>query len=122
AMYFKNKITIHDAIKSGLPLDAAELQAGLNDPEAWSQEYLCEFMDTSCVLFPYDLISPCESELATETASCPLAPASSQLYAGIDFGRKNHLTVCWILEALPNPIPPQLGNPQSALRNPQLFI
>ncbi len=103
--YFKSKITIHDAIKSGLPLDAAELQAGLNDPDAWSQEYLCEFMDSSSVMFPYDLIASCESESATESnPQLSTLPPQPQLYAGIDFGRKNHLTVCWILERVPNPV------------------
>jgi phage FluMu gp28-like protein len=103
ALYFKSRVTIHDAIASGLPLDAAELQAGLNDPEAWSQEYLCEFMDSSTVMFPYDLIAPCESEQATELlAGGATGPtAAGPLYAGIDFGRKHHLTVCWILERLP---------------------
>jgi hypothetical protein len=102
AIYYKSKITVHDAIASGLPLDAAELQAGLNDPDAWSQEYLCEFMDTSAVMFPYDLIGPCESSEATQSG-LPLTTHHSPLFfAGIDFGRKHHLTVCWILEALPS--------------------
>src|SRR5688500_18101473 len=64
-----SKITIHDAISSGLPLDPAELQAGLNDPEAWAQEYLCEFMDNSTVLLPYDLVEICEAPLASERSS-----------------------------------------------------
>src|ERR1051325_11442171 len=57
-IYSKSKLTIHDAIAGGLPLNAAELQAGLSDPDIWSQEYLCEFMDSSTVMFPYDLIQP----------------------------------------------------------------
>ena len=82
-------------------------------------------MDSSTVMFPYDLIAPCESEQATETMVGTMAGAASTstsshlssgpsfvvpplggsgcgpLYAGIDFGRKHHLTVCWILERLP---------------------
>ena len=107
--FHRSRITIHDAIADGLPLDAAELQAGLNDPEAWSQEYLCEFMDNSTVLLPYDLIESCESDLATELSSPQSLTASAfptgqrpQLFAGLDFARKNHLTVCWILERLPS--------------------
>jgi hypothetical protein len=30
--YHRSKITIHDAIAAGLPLDAAELKEGLNEP------------------------------------------------------------------------------------------
>ena len=108
-MFHATKVTIHDAIQSGLPLDANELQAGLNDPEAWAQEYLCEFMDNSTVLLPYDLIETCESSLATERSSVESLSASAipgngrrpELFAGLDFARKNHLTVLWILERLP---------------------
>ncbi len=107
--YFKSRLTIHDAIAGGLPLDAAELQAGLSDPEAWAQEYLCEFTDSSKILLPYDLIESCESSLAAESSSPQSLSASilpgngraPELIAGLDFARKNHLTVCWILERLP---------------------
>jgi phage FluMu gp28-like protein len=119
-VFHKSRVTIHDAIADGLPLDPAELQAGLNDPEAWAQEYLCEFMDNSSVLLPYDLIESCESSFATERSSLDSLSASAlpgvprpQLFAGIDFARKNHLTVCWILERLP--LTPNL-NPNPSLR------
>jgi phage FluMu gp28-like protein len=106
ATYFKSKLTIHDAINNGLPLDAAELRSGLNDEDAWAQEYLCEFADNSKILLPYDLIESCESALASQTASPQSLSASilpdngraPELFAGVDFARKNHLTVCWILE------------------------
>ncbi len=123
AIYHRSRLTIHDAIRLGLPLDAAELRSGLNDEDAWSQEYLCEFTDNSKVLLPYDLIESCESSVASETSSPQSLSASilpdngraPELFAGIDFARKNHLTVCWILERVPNPPP----NPQSKFRNPQ---
>ena len=67
SLYFKSRITIHDAISAGLSLDPAELQSGLNDPEAWAQEYLCEFADNSTVLLPYDLIETCESSFVVLT-------------------------------------------------------
>ena len=125
-VFHTSKITIHDAIRAGLPLDPAELQAGLNDPEAWAQEYLCEFMDNSTVLLPYDLIESCESSLASERSSLDSLSASAlpgnaaharpQLFAGIDFARKNHLTVCWILERLPAS---SVTNSQLAILNSQ---
>jgi phage FluMu gp28-like protein len=109
--YFRSRITIHDAVTAGLALDPDELRRGLNDPEAWAQEYLCEFADNSTVLFPYELIEASENNLATETSSIqslsvsglPNNPNAPHLYAGIDFARKNHLTVCWIIERVPNP-------------------
>ena len=81
------------------PLEAEELERGLADKEAWQQEYLCEFTDGSSVLLPYELIAKSEHPEATEQC----APEDLQrglrghLFAGIDFGRKKHLTVCWIL-------------------------
>jgi phage FluMu gp28-like protein len=154
AMYFKSRLTIHDAIARGLPLDPAELRAGLNDEDAWSQEYLCEFTDNSKILLPYDLIESCESSLATEqcspqSLSASILPANNnrapELFAGLDFARKNHLTVCWLFERVPNPnrnLNPNLSSlspprpprgegqgegcssyPQSAFSNPQsIFI
>ena len=129
-IFHTSKITIHDAIASGLPLDPNELQAGLNDPEAWAQEYLCEFMDNSTVLLPYDLIETCESSLAAERSSLESLSASAipgngrrpELFAGVDFARKNHLTVCWILEKLPAftlNLNPNLSSPSA---NSALFL
>jgi len=97
--YAKSKVTIHDAIRQGLPVDAAELEKHLGDPDAWKQEYLCEFADTAEVLLPYELITPCEHESAA--ASPDGVPSRGALFAGIDFGRKEHLTVCWIMERVP---------------------
>jgi phage FluMu gp28-like protein len=123
-VFHTSKITIHDAIASGLPLDPNELQAGLNDPEAWAQEYLCEFMDNSTVLLPYDLIETCESSLAAERSSLESLSSSAipgngrrpELFAGLDFARKNHLSVCWIVERLPAA---SISNLQIATSNSQ---
>lgn len=91
ADFVKSKVTIHDAVNEGLKIDVEALRRGLNDPEGWAQEYECEFLDGGSVLLPYDLIESCEtSEEAPND--------SSELYAGIDFGRKRDRTVCWILQ------------------------
>ena len=98
----KHKVTIHDAVAQGLPLDIEALRAGLDDPDGWAQEFECEFVDSAAVLLPYELIALCESAEAT-TAVPPeffqVARESSRaLYCGIDFGRKRDLTVCWTAE------------------------
>jgi len=99
--YNRHRVTIHDAVRQGMPLPIEELRRGLNDPEAWAQEYECEFMDTSSVLLPYDLIHACEDEAAQEISSAhQLSQIQGDLYAGLDFGRKRDLTVCWILQKL----------------------
>lgn len=96
-----HRVTIHDAVAAGLPVDVSELRAGLNDPEGWAQEYECEFMDTSSVLLPYEIIAPCESATAAIAAAPELwevRRCASPLYIGIDFGRRHDLTVAWSLE------------------------
>lgn len=97
--YSKHKLTIHDAIAQGLPVNADELQQAIDDPDAWAQEYLCEFIDNTSVLLPYELIAACENEAAVETGSLDLEPGV-QRYCGIDIGRKKDLTVCWTIDRL----------------------
>ncbi len=102
--YSGHLVTIYDAIEDGLPVDAEKLKAGLDDADAWAQEYECVPTDTSNVLLPYDLIALAESADATE--ACDPALYESRrgsrhpLYCGIDFGRSNDPTVCWTLEQI----------------------
>ena len=94
-----HKVTIHEAVAQGLPLNVDQLKSGLVHPEAWAQEYECQFIDQTSVLLPYALIEQCESPDATETAF-DLSRATGEIFVGIDFGRKHDLTACWILERL----------------------
>lgn len=100
--YSVHKVTIHDAIKDGMPLDAETLRAALDDPDAWAQEYECEPMDVSTVLLPYELIATCESADASISQSPEFFKAGRRLVAGIDFGRRRDLTVCWVDELIGN--------------------
>lgn len=100
--YSVHKVTIHDAIADGMPLDAEKLRRALDDPDAWAQEYECEPIDSSSVLLGYDLIATCESEAATMTVAPEFWESSNQypLYLGLDFARKRDLSVCWCNEML----------------------
>jgi len=101
--YSAHKVTIHDAIADGMPLDAVKLRAALDDPDAWAQEYECEPMDVSTVLLPYELIAACESNEASISQSPEFfRTAGRRLVAGIDFGRRRDLTVCWVDELIGN--------------------
>jgi phage FluMu gp28-like protein len=102
--YSGHLVTIHDAIADGLPVDAEKLRAGLDDADAWAQEYECQPMDTSAVLLPYDLIAQAESADATEYADEVFwqTRGSHPVFCGIDFGRSNDPTVCWTLERVGN--------------------
>ena len=89
AAYSKHKVTILDAVAQGLPVNLEELRAGVDDPDIWAQEYLCEFIDTTSVLLPYDLIAPCEVPRLDPSCVPPDAP----LYVGMDIGRSKDLSV-----------------------------
>lgn len=100
--YSIHKVTIHDAVADGMPLDVEKLKAALDDPDAWAQEYECEPMDSSNVLLTYDLIASCESSEATTLVGGDFweTGISNPLFMGIDFARKRHLSVAWTNEIL----------------------
>ena len=93
--YSKHKVTIEDAVRMGLfgkdPKEAArqlgELRSGVDDADIWAQEYMCEFIDNSSVLLPYELIGKCESTAISDR------DASAKLFIGMDIGRRHDLTV-----------------------------
>jgi phage FluMu gp28-like protein len=95
--YAKHFTDIYTAVKDGLSVDVEELRKGLDDEEAWAQEYECKFLDEATAFLTYDLIAACESEQATTVM--PEA-AKGVFYAGIDIGRKRDLTVIWLVEQL----------------------
>lgn len=99
--YSGHLVTIHDAVADGLAIDIEKLRAGLDDADAWAQEYECEPTDTSNVLLPYDLIALAESADATEaTDDLFFGTRGNAVFCGVDFGRSNDPTVCWTLERI----------------------
>ena len=98
--YSGHFVNIHDAIADGLPVNADELQAGLDDIDAWTQEYECEPNDTSNVLLPYELLSQAETIDASEVIEPEFFQSRRELYCGIDFGRSNDPTICWTIEPM----------------------
>jgi phage FluMu gp28-like protein len=90
-------VDIYTAVKDHLPVDIEELKAALNDPEGWAQEFECQFLDAQSVLLPYELIATCESEEASAAVPAEFwqTTAPWPIDMGIDFGRRQDLTVCW---------------------------
>ena len=84
--YAKHKVTIEDAVREGLKIDLNALKNGVDDPDIWAQEYMCEFIDNTSVLLPYELIGKCESETITDDGASPV-------YIGMDVGRSRDLSV-----------------------------
>lgn len=94
----KHFVTIYHAVLMGLPVDIEELREAFDDPDGFAQEYLCQFLDGSNVLLPYDVILPAESADATEIWDIEDAGHTHPTFCGIDFGRSNDPTVCWTLQ------------------------
>jgi phage FluMu gp28-like protein len=98
-MWSRHLVDIHRAVREGLKADPDEIRAALDDPEAWAQEFECQFLDVQATLLPYELIAGCESGEATSAVpgefweTTPAFP----LVMGIDFGRRQDLTVAWTL-------------------------
>ena len=70
----------------GLKVNIDELKAGVDDPDIWAQEYMCEFIDSTSVLLPYEMIGKCESATIADDGQSPL-------YIGMDVGRSKDLSV-----------------------------
>lgn len=98
--YSGHLVDIYKAKEEGLPVDIEKLKAGLDDAEAWAQEYECQPTDTSNVLLPYDLIALAESVDATESVGADFweVKSGNPTFTGIDFGRTNDPTVSWTWE------------------------
>jgi len=96
--HFGHLTTIYDDIRQGLKLKAEEIRLGLDDPDAWAQEYECQATDTSNVLLPYSILQQAESVEATESIEPEFFVSHKDIYCGIDFGRTNDPTICWTLE------------------------
>lgn len=94
-----HKTTILDAALE-LGTNVEELRAAIDDESAWAQEFMCEFLDSSNCLLPYDIIALAESaDAAVHCDPALFAPESrAELYMGIDFGRSNDPTVAWTFE------------------------
>lgn len=96
-----HRLTIENAVAAGLEVDIEMLrEAYKDDPDGFAQECMCEFLDGSNVLLPYDIIALAESFEATQQVEASFwdAASSGPIYLGIDFGRTNDPTVCWAFE------------------------
>lgn len=96
----RHLVTIYHAVLMGLPVDIEQIREAFDDPDGFAQEFLCQFLDGSNVLLPYDVIAMAESADATEMWDISSAGKSHPTFCGIDFGRTNDPTVCWTLQLI----------------------
>jgi len=94
----KHRTTIYDAKADGLDVDIEKLKEGVRDPEAWAQEYECQFIDEATAFLTHEMISSAEDDKATLEMAPETLGRRPELYLGVDIGRKHDLTVFWLLE------------------------
>ena len=108
------KVTIHEAAKEweaagklGTVIDektgkerpktaeeyVEECREAFDCPEAWPQEFECEFLDTSANLLSFDQITAAESVEATEHGFDKDEPG--EFYGGFDFGGISDPSIFW---------------------------
>ena len=83
-----------------LEMDEAEyfdfVRAFSPDEETFQQEYMCRPSDDAAAFLSYDLIAACEYHPAQDWTRIE----DGRLFAGIDIGREQDLTVLWVMEKL----------------------
>ncbi|MBE3574552.1 MAG: hypothetical protein IMW99_03720 [Firmicutes bacterium] len=90
--FSRHKVDIYDAKAQGLPVDIDTLRDGISDPDAWAQEYECQFLDEATAFLTFEMIDGCEDPNASVSGNV-LGPYD--YYLGVDVGRKHDLTVLW---------------------------
>ena len=96
----KHEVNIHQAVADGVPHNIDELKKGIDDEDAWEQEFLCKFIDEASAWLTYEMIAACQSDRVAgeilyedfDLATFELEP-TDRLFAGVDIGRKKDLTV-----------------------------
>ena len=92
----RHVVDIHAAIADGLPRDAAELEAGLNDADAWAQEYELQWLDEASAWLSYDLIDGVEADGAGD----PAGYRGGLCFVGVDIAARHDLFVIVVFEAV----------------------
>lgn len=95
-VWSRHTVDIHCAVADGLPRDIAELKSGINDNDAWAQEYELHWLDEASAWIGYDLIDGCENDYAGQ----PDAYSDGPCFVGVDIGARHDLFVIWVLESV----------------------
>ena len=95
-LWYRQTCDIYQAVADGLPRNIEELRQGINDDDAWAQEYELKWLDEASAWLSYELISACEDDRAGR----PELYAGGPCYLGIDIGARNDLFVIWVDELI----------------------
>ncbi len=93
-VWSRHVVDIYQAVADGLPRDVELLKAGLNDADAWAQEFELQWLDEASAWLSYDLIHGVEDDLS----GLPMHYTGGMCFVGVDIGIRNDLFVIWVLE------------------------
>lgn len=90
----RHVVDIYQAVADGLPRDVELLKRGINDADAWAQEYELQWLDEASAWLSYDLINAVEHDHAGD----PARYEGKHTYIGNDIAARNDLWVAWVWE------------------------
>lgn len=94
AVWSRHQVDIYTAVADGLARNVEELRDGLDDPDAWAQEFELKWLDEASAWLDFDLISSVEHDAAGD----PAGYLGGMCYIGNDIARKKDLWVAWVWE------------------------
>jgi phage FluMu gp28-like protein len=99
----KHVVDIYRAVADGVPHNIDELRAGIDDPDAWSQEFEVMFIDEASAWLTYEMIAACQLDTVPKEIEYGdvndsvidniLKSVQGRLFAGLDIGRRRDLSV-----------------------------
>ncbi|WP_311515277.1 terminase large subunit domain-containing protein [Oligella urethralis] len=92
----RHTVDIYQAVADGLPRDIQQLRTGLNDDDAWAQEFELQWLDEASSWLSYDLIDGVEHN----NAGIPSNYTGGMCYVGVDIGLRSDLFVIYVLEQI----------------------
>lgn len=90
----RHQTDIYQAVADGLPRNIEQLRKGLNDEDAWAQEFELKWLDEASSWLSFDLIDSVEHP----DAGNPELYQGGSCFVGMDIAARNDLTVIWVLE------------------------
>ncbi|TCJ95949.1 phage FluMu gp28-like protein [Volucribacter psittacicida] len=90
----RHEVDIYQSVAEGLPRDIEQLRQGLNDEDAWAQEFELQWLDEASSWLSYDLIDGVEHPQAGIAEYYTGNPC----FVGMDIAVRGDLTVIWVLE------------------------
>jgi len=95
-VWSRHIVDIYQAVADGLPRNVDELRAGINDTDAWAQEYELKWLDEASAWLAFELIDGVEHDAAGR----PEQYAGGPCFVGVDIAARNDLFVIWVVEAV----------------------